>query len=88
MPHFGNEAKIKHLFFSEVGAKLVNLMKRLDYLSLSSLTQSPFVDAIESVSYYDDMDILFQAMLSALGKNPLNFRKVHSNVNIAIAIHF
>ncbi|CAG9535249.1 unnamed protein product [Cercopithifilaria johnstoni] len=53
---------------AKVGAKLVNLMKRLDYLSLSSLTQSPFVDAIESVSYYDDMDILFQSMLSALSR--------------------
>ncbi|VDM21808.1 unnamed protein product [Wuchereria bancrofti] len=53
---------------AKVGAKLVNLMKRLDYLSLSSLTQSPFVDAIESVSYYDDMDTLFQSMLSALSR--------------------
>ncbi|VDK71493.1 unnamed protein product [Onchocerca ochengi] len=53
---------------AKIGAKLVNLMKRLDYLSLPSLTQSPFVDAIESVSYYDDMDILFQSMLSALSR--------------------
>ncbi|KAM3728334.1 Condensin-1 complex subunit [Dirofilaria immitis] len=53
---------------AKVGTKLVNLMKRLDYLSLSSLTQSPFVDAIECVSYYDDMDILFQSMLSALSR--------------------
>uniref|UniRef100_A0A1I7V747 Condensin complex subunit 1 n=1 Tax=Loa loa TaxID=7209 RepID=A0A1I7V747_LOALO len=53
---------------TKVGAKLVSLMKRLDYLSLSSLTQSPFVDAIESVSYYDDMDTLFQSILSALSR--------------------
>ncbi|VDN02322.1 unnamed protein product [Thelazia callipaeda] len=53
---------------TKIGIKLVSLMKRLDYLSLSSLTQSPFVDAIESVSYYGDMDILFQAMLSALSR--------------------
>ncbi|MCP9263102.1 Condensin complex subunit 1 [Dirofilaria immitis] len=57
---------------AKVGTKLVNLMKRLDYLSLSSLTQSPFVDAIECVSYYDDMDILFQSMLSALSKSILS----------------
>lgn len=42
-------------------------MKRLDYLSAASQTQSPFVDAIEAASENGDMDPLFMSMLTSFG---------------------
>lgn len=50
-----------------MGSKLVGLMKRLDYLSAASQTQSPFVDAIEAASENGDMDPLFMSMLTSFG---------------------
>uniref|UniRef100_F1KR65 Condensin complex subunit 1 n=1 Tax=Ascaris suum TaxID=6253 RepID=F1KR65_ASCSU len=54
--------------FSKVGSKLVGLMKRLDYLSAASQTQSPFVDAIEAASENGDMDPLFMSMLTSFAR--------------------
>uniref|UniRef100_A0A183U8V4 DUF1394 domain-containing protein n=1 Tax=Toxocara canis TaxID=6265 RepID=A0A183U8V4_TOXCA len=53
---------------AEVGSKLIGLMKRLDYLSVQSQTQSPFVDAIEAASVKDDMDPLFKSMLDSFAR--------------------
>ncbi|KHN76132.1 Condensin complex subunit 1 [Toxocara canis] len=54
--------------FPKVGSKLIGLMKRLDYLSVQSQTQSPFVDAIEAASVKDDMDPLFKSMLDSFAR--------------------
>uniref|UniRef100_A0A0N5AEA3 Asparaginase n=1 Tax=Syphacia muris TaxID=451379 RepID=A0A0N5AEA3_9BILA len=52
----------------ELGIQMVSLMKHLDYLALSSINHSPFVEAIDFVCENDELNTLLFSMLSALGR--------------------